>query len=61
MGGRPVGLAQEECMSRCIGLDLHKRVLEVCILDELGPVQARHRVRVEREVLRGFRTRVASG
>lgn len=44
-------------MPRCIGLDLHKRVLEVCILDELGPVRARHRVAVEREVLRRFAER----
>ena len=31
-------------MPRYTGLDLHKRVLEVCILDQLGRVEARLRV-----------------
>ena len=41
-------------MPRCIGLDLHKRVLEVCILNEAGAIEARHRLVVSREALRGF-------
>jgi len=41
-------------MPRCIGLDLHKRVLEVCIVDAAGKLEARQRLAVEREVLRSF-------
>jgi transposase len=41
-------------MPRCIGLDLHKRVLEVCILDQAGRIEARHRVHVDRDTLVAF-------
>jgi transposase len=41
-------------MPRCIGLDLHKRILEVCILNEAGAIEARHRLVVSRDALRAF-------
>jgi transposase len=41
-------------MPRCIGLDLHKRVLEVCILNQAGGIEARHRLAVSREALQAF-------
>jgi len=41
-------------MSRWIGLDLHKRVLEVCIVNDAGSVESRHRVTVTREQLKTF-------
>jgi transposase len=39
---------------RCVGLDLHKYLLEVCILDEQGKVLARHAVTCERMALESF-------
>jgi transposase len=39
---------------RFIGLDLHKRTLEVCILSEKGSVLARHSVVCERSALERF-------
>ena len=39
---------------RFIGLDLHKRTLEVCILSEKGIVLARHSVVCERAALKRF-------
>lgn len=39
---------------RFIGLDLHKRTVEVCILDETGRVLARHSVLCERKTLEAF-------
>jgi hypothetical protein len=30
-------------MARFVGLDVHKRVVEACILDEVGKVGLRHR------------------
>jgi transposase len=39
---------------RFIGLDLHKRSLEVCILSEKGSVLARHSVTCERLALKRF-------
>lgn len=44
-------------MTRYIGLDLHKRVLEVCILDEAGHVEARMRLPVDRDSLVTFAKR----
>ena len=44
-------------MPRYIGLDLHKRVLEVCILGQLGRVEARMRLPVDRDSLPGFAKR----
>ncbi len=41
-------------MTRYIGLDLHKRVLEVCILDQGGHVEARMRLPVDRDSLASF-------
>ena len=41
-------------MPRYIGLDLHKRVLEVCILDQAGHVEARMRLPVDRDSLVSF-------
>ena len=41
-------------MPRWIGLDLHKRVLEVCIVNDAGAVESRHRVTVTREQLKTF-------
>ena len=31
-------------MPRCVGLDLHKRVLEVCIIDDAGVIVQRERL-----------------
>lgn len=39
---------------RFVGLDLHKRTLEVCILDATGKVLARHSVACERKTLETF-------
>ena len=39
---------------RFIGLDLHKRSLEVCILSEKGSVLARHSIVCERFALNRF-------
>src|SRR3954447_555172 len=39
---------------RFVGLDLHKRTLEVCILDAAGKVLARHSVACERKALEAF-------
>jgi transposase len=39
---------------RFVGLDLHKRTLEVCILDATGKVLARHSVVCERNTLEAF-------
>ena len=39
---------------RFVGLDLHKRTLEVCILDAAGKVLARHSVVCERQALAAF-------
>ncbi|WP_165253130.1 IS110 family transposase [Paludisphaera soli] len=39
---------------RFVGLDLHKRKLEVCILDATGKVLARHSVACERQALEAF-------
>lgn len=39
---------------RFIGLDLHKRVIEVCILDSKGKVISRHSVACERKTLKNF-------
>ncbi len=39
---------------RFVGLDLHKRTLEVCILDPTGKVLARHSVACERKALEAF-------
>jgi transposase len=39
---------------RFVGLDLHKRTLEVCILDGAGKVLARHSVVCERKALEAF-------
>ena len=39
---------------RFVGLDLHKRTLEVCILDATGRVLARHSVVCERRTLEAF-------
>jgi len=44
-------------MPRYIGLDLHKRVLEVCILDQGGQVEARLRLAVDRDSLLSFAKR----
>jgi transposase len=44
-------------MPRYIGLDLHKRVLEVCILDQVGRVEARLRLPVDRDGLLSFAKR----
>jgi transposase len=44
-------------MPRWIGLDLHKRVLEVCILAEDGHLESRARLPVERDELRRFAER----
>ncbi|MBV9581431.1 MAG: IS110 family transposase [Chloroflexi bacterium] len=41
-------------MARWVGLDLHKRVLEVCIVNDAGAVESRHRVTVTREQLKTF-------
>lgn len=40
--------------ARCIGLDLHKRVLEVCILGADGQIESRQSLLVTREVLQHF-------
>ncbi len=50
----PSSPAREECMPRYIGLDLHKRILEVCVLNEAGAIESRHRLVVSREALRAF-------
>ncbi len=39
---------------RFVGLDLHKRTIEVCILDESGKVLARHSVPCQRHALEAF-------
>lgn len=39
---------------RFVGLDLHKRTLEVCILDAMGKVLARHSIPCERKTLEVF-------
>jgi transposase len=39
---------------RFVGLDLHKRTVEVCILDEAGKLLARHSVACERLALEAF-------
>src|SRR5512143_1354084 len=39
---------------RFVGLDLHKRVLEVCIIDTDGRVVLRHRLELTRERLTRF-------
>jgi transposase len=39
---------------RFVGLDLHKRTLEVCILDGAGKVLGRHSVACERQTLVAF-------
>jgi transposase len=39
---------------RFVGLDLHKRTLEVCILDLVGEILARHSVICERKTLETF-------
>jgi transposase len=39
---------------RFVGLDLHKRTIEVCILDATGKVLARHSILCERKVLEAF-------
>jgi len=44
-------------MPRYIGFDLHKRVLEVCILDQLGHVEGRSRLTVDRDSLLSFAKR----
>ncbi len=41
-------------MTRFIGLDVHKRVVEVCILDADGKVLKRHRFDLDRETLKAF-------
>lgn len=41
-------------MPRYVGVDAHKRSLEVCIVDEQGGVLERHRVPCRRETLQGF-------
>lgn len=41
-------------MPRWIGLDLHKRVLEVCVVNDAGAVERRHRLSVTREALQSF-------
>lgn len=41
-------------MPRWIGLDLHKRVLEVCIVNDAGAVERRYRLSVTREELKSF-------
>jgi transposase len=41
---------------RFIGLDLHKRTVEVCVLDPNGRVLARHSVACERTALKAFAT-----
>jgi transposase len=41
---------------RFIGLDLHKRTVEVCVLDTRGRVLARHSVACERTALKAFAT-----
>jgi transposase len=44
-------------MPRYIGLDLHKRVLEVCVLDREGHVEGRLRLAVDRDSLLSFAKR----
>lgn len=44
-------------MPRFVGLDVHKRVVEACILDQAGAVLARHRVGGQREALLDFAQR----
>jgi transposase len=39
---------------RFVGLDLHKRSIEVCILDAKGEILARHSITCERKVLKTF-------
>jgi transposase len=41
-------------MLRWVGLDLHKRVREVCIVNDACAVESRHRVAVTREQLKTF-------
>ncbi len=41
-------------MPRFIGLDLHKRVLEVCIVGETGSVVQRDRIPVSAQSLRAY-------
>src|SRR5579859_6268207 len=48
---------KESVMPRYIGFDLHKRVLEVCILDQLGHVEGRSRLTVDRDSLLSFAKR----
>jgi len=41
-------------MGRCVGLDIHKRVVQVCILDPAGQVQAQTRLDCTLEALGAF-------
>jgi hypothetical protein len=50
----PSSPVRKECLPRYIGLDLHKRILEVCVLNEAGAIDGRHRLVVSRDALRAF-------
>lgn len=45
-------------MTRYVGLDVHKRFVEYCILDAVGKKLSRGRVVSERETLEKFATTV---
>lgn len=44
-------------MPRFVGLDAHKHAMEICVLDEAGAVEGRHRVGGDREALLAFAQR----
>jgi transposase len=55
LSGRVGPLAHKEIvMVRFVGLDVHKRVVEACVLDEAGQVLLRRRFRLTRESLIAF-------
>ena len=45
-------------MIRYVGLDVHKRVVEVCIVDQAGNVVHRERFALNRRTLELFATKV---
>lgn len=47
-----------DCMIRYVGLDVHKRVVEACIVDRAGKVLARERFALNRRTLDKFATKV---
>jgi len=53
-GDRPPGLARSISMIRYVGLDVHKRIVEACVLDEAGKIVFRLRFGLSRETLAAF-------